>query len=156
MSWRHHWKSFKWGGPWEMRRGNQMGLPLQPLSWGPGHSWGIRGRGQSNWIPLSTCSPQPLPPSFLSFGLLTYVKSSWPSVLQFWGQCVKSYLTQVRSVPTHIMVRGGQCLVLTWSTAVKSGCPSPPEKDSVLNSRSLRNLSQPEVDVSEAKERPKP
>ena len=133
MSWRHHWKSFKWGGggSWEMRRGNQMGLPLQPLFWGLGHSWGIRGRGQSNWDPLSTCSPQPPAPSFLSFGLLTCVKSSWPSVLQFWGQCVKSYLTQVRSVPTHIMVRGGQCLVLTWSTAVKSGCPSPPKKDCV-------------------------
>ena len=54
------------------------------------------------------------------------------------------------------------CISGTWGTfnsnfflAVGRN-PSPPKKDSVLNSQSLRNLSQPEVDVSEAKERPKP
>lgn len=137
--------------------GKQVGLPLQSLSWGPGYYWGIRGKGQSNWDPLPLAAPNPRPPPQLSkVWAADLCEKQLIQRAAVWGQCARRYLTQVRSVPTHIMVRGGQCIVLTWSTAVKSGCPSPPKKDSVLNSRSLRNLSQPEVDVSEAKERPKP
>lgn len=62
-------------------------------------------------------------------------------------------------VPTHLKVRGGQCLVLTWNTVVKSGCSTPysthpPQKKFRFEHTEFEGpVSQPEG-VPEAAKRP--